>query len=189
MLETSSNSLLKTLEEPPGDSFLILTTARRAALAPTVLSRLRTYPFAERGGEQTAEVLARIFHEEGRQYPSLRDYFLAWQDVDPRKLESLARRFADAARGQDAEEGVLDRLRELFGDRKAGEAPARERASLFYQELLARFRSSLAAGELEPGRLARWSALLRGHLEALERYNQSPLLNLESLLLGLRGTP
>jgi DNA polymerase-3 subunit gamma/tau len=188
MLEASSNSLLKTLEEPPGDSFLILTTARRAALAPTVLSRLRTYPFAERGAEQTAEVLARIFHES-RQYSSLRDYFLAWQDVDPRELESLARRFADAACGRDGEEGVLDSLRELFGDRRSGEAPARERASLFYQELLARFRSSLASGELEPGRLSRWNALLRGHLEALERYNQSPLLNLESLLLGLRSTP
>ena len=189
MLETSSNSLLKTLEEPPGDSFLILTTARRAALAPTVLSRLRTYPFAERGSEQTAEVLSRIFHETSRQYAALRDYFLAWQDVDPRALESLAVHFADAARGKDPEEAVLERLKELFGDRKSGDAPARERAALFYQELLARFRSSLGAGELEPGRLARWNALLRGHLEALERYNQSPLLNLESLLLGLRGTP
>jgi DNA polymerase III delta prime subunit len=189
MLETSSNSLLKTLEEPPGDSFLILITTRRAALAATVLSRLRTYPFAERGPGQTAEVLSRIFHEEGRQYATLRDYFLAWQGVDPRALEALARSFADAARGKDPEEGVLERLKELFGDRRAGEAPARERATLFYQELLARLRAALGSGELEAGRLARWNALLRGHLEALERYNQSPLLNLESLLLGLRGTP
>ncbi len=188
MLETSSNSLLKALEEPPGDSYLLLTTTRRAALAPTVLSRLRTYPFAERGPAETAQVLSRIFREGERQYPSLRDYFLAWQEVDPRELESLARRFAGAARGDAGEEEVLDKLKELFGDRRSGETPARERASLFYQELLAGLRSSLNAGELEPDRLARWNALLRRHLEALERYNQSPLLNLESLLLGLRGT-
>jgi len=187
MLETSSNSLLKTLEEPPGDAYLILTTARRAALPPTVLSRLRTYPFAERGLEQTAEVLARIFHEEDRQYASLRDYFLAWQEVDPRELESLARRFAGVARGEEPEEEVLDRLKELFGDRRQGDTPGRERALIFYQELLARFQSLLGGGELDPRRLARWNALLRGHLEALERYNQSPLLNLESLLLGLRS--
>ena len=185
MLESSSNSLLKTLEQPPGDAYLILTTARRAALAPTVLSRLRTYPFAERGPADTAEVLSRIFRETDRQYASLRDYFLAWQEVDPRELESLAGRFAGAARGEDSEEEVLDRLKQLFGDRKSGDTPARERALIFYQELLARFQSLL--GELEPGLLARWNALLRGHLEALERYNQSPLLNLESLLLGLRG--
>ncbi len=189
MLETSSNSLLKTLEEPPGDSFLILITARRSALIPTVLSRLRTYPFAERGPEETAEVLSRIFHEASGKYATLRDYFLAWQEVDPRELEALARHFAGAARGEDPEEGVLEKLRELFGDRRSGDASAREKASLFYQELLARLRAALGAGEIEAGRLARWNALLRGHLEALERYNQSPLLNLESLLLGLRRTP
>jgi len=184
-LESSSNSLLKTLEEPPGEAYLILTTTRRAAGAPTVLSRLRTYPFVERGPEETAEVLARIFHEQDRQYTGLRDYFLAWQEVDPRELESLARRFAGAARGQEPQEPVLDRLQELFGERRQGDAPARERALVFYQELLGCFRSLLLTGQLEPRRLGGWNALLRAHLEALERYNQHPLLNLESLLLGL----
>jgi hypothetical protein len=130
-------------------------------------------------------VLSRIFREADRNYASLRDYFLAWQEVDPRELEALARRFAAVAGGQESGEEVLDRLKQLCGDRKAGEAPGRERATIFYQELLARFRALL--GEVEPRRLARWNALLRGHLEALERYNQSPLLNLESLLLGLRS--
>jgi len=35
----ASNSLLKTLEEPPGDTVLILTTARREQLLPTIVSR------------------------------------------------------------------------------------------------------------------------------------------------------
>jgi DNA polymerase-3 subunit delta' len=178
MLDTSSNSLLKTLEEPPRDAFLILTTTRRAALPPTVLSRLRTYYFAERGPAETAEVLSRIFREEERQYPSLRDYFLAWREVDPRELESLARSFVDAS----AEEGeVLARLKELFGGKKEH----RERALIFYQELLSRLRSLLAEGAAE--RLARWNLLLRKHLEALEVYNQNPLANLESLYLSLRS--
>jgi DNA polymerase-3 subunit gamma/tau len=181
MLETSSNSLLKTLEEPPRDAFLILTTTRRAALAATVLSRVRTYPFAERGAAETAEVLSRIFREDGGQYPGLRDYFLAWQEVKTRELESLAGRFAGGA-----DEGeVLDRLKELFADRRAGEKALRERAVVFYQELLGRFRSAL--GEVEPPRLARWNRLLASHREALEVYNQNPLANLESLYLGLRA--
>jgi DNA polymerase-3 subunit delta' len=189
MLETSSNSLLKTLEEPPPGACLILTTTRRAALPATVLSRLRTYPFAERGPAETAEVLSRIFREGERQYPCLRDYFLAWDKVDPRELEALARLFTEAS-AEEAEGEVLARLRELFGrdqrNRGTEEKVLRERALIFYQELLARFRSLLAEGAAE--RLARWNLLLRRHREALETYNQNPLLNLESLYLGLRRT-
>jgi DNA polymerase-3 subunit gamma/tau len=185
MLEASSNSLLKTLEEPPRNAFLILTTSRRAALAPTVLSRLRTYPFAERSPAETSEVLSRIFREEGKQYPNLREYFLAWQEVDPRAIASIAQRFVAAAGcpEEELEAEVLDRLSKLFGGKQA-----RECAATFYQELLGRFGALLREGAVDPRRLARWNTLLRGHLEAFERYNQSPLLNLESLFLGLRST-
>ncbi|GJQ20123.1 MAG: DNA polymerase III subunit delta' [Bacteroidia bacterium] len=35
----ASNALLKTLEEPPGDTLLLLTTSRREQLLPTIVSR------------------------------------------------------------------------------------------------------------------------------------------------------
>ncbi|WP_461832490.1 DNA polymerase III subunit [Aquifex sp.] len=39
MTNQSSNALLKVLEEPPADTTFILTTSRKAAILPTILSR------------------------------------------------------------------------------------------------------------------------------------------------------
>ena len=44
--ENSSNALLKTLEEPPRTSHLVLTTSRPAALLPTIRSRCQMIRFA-----------------------------------------------------------------------------------------------------------------------------------------------
>ena len=46
MNEGARNALLKTLEEPPEDTVFVLTTARRSAMLPTILSRVRTYSIA-----------------------------------------------------------------------------------------------------------------------------------------------
>jgi DNA polymerase-3 subunit delta' len=70
----SSNSLLKTLEEPPGETVLLLTTARREQLLATILSRCQVVhcepltdqevagALKEREGlkEEEASVIARL---------------------------------------------------------------------------------------------------------------------------------
>ncbi|MES2121468.1 MAG: AAA family ATPase [Chlamydiota bacterium] len=45
MLPYSSNALLKTLEEPPLDTYLILLTSALDAILPTICSRCRKIPF------------------------------------------------------------------------------------------------------------------------------------------------
>jgi DNA polymerase III subunit delta' len=45
MQDPAANALLKTLEEPSGDILLILTTSRRNALLPTILSRCQLLRF------------------------------------------------------------------------------------------------------------------------------------------------
>jgi DNA polymerase III subunit delta' len=56
--ESSSNALLKTLEEPPGATHLVLITARPAALLPTIRSRCQTVRFAPlAAGEIEAHLL------------------------------------------------------------------------------------------------------------------------------------
>jgi DNA polymerase-3 subunit delta' len=67
MNDAASNTLLKTLEEPPGDTMFILTTSRREALLPTILSRcqnVRFDPLTE--GEISAALKARGHLEEDR---------------------------------------------------------------------------------------------------------------------------
>jgi len=53
----SSNALLKTLEEPPADTVLILTTSQRDRLLPTIVSRCQVINFPDLGEDEIAEAL------------------------------------------------------------------------------------------------------------------------------------
>jgi DNA polymerase-3 subunit delta' len=57
--EASSNALLKTLEEPPPTSYLILTTARTATLLPTIRSRCQMIRFSPLTAQEIEAHLAR----------------------------------------------------------------------------------------------------------------------------------
>jgi DNA polymerase III delta prime subunit len=189
MLEASANSLLKLLEEPPPDARLILITRSRAALIPTVASRLRPYAFGERGPQQSSEVLSRIFREEGGKYSSLRDYFLYWQEVNPDALRLLAQRFVHSLlrpEGEDAAAGPSSVLGEIAG--LVGGKTGRDTAGIFFEELALHLRQLLEAGTVEALKLRRWNEAFRRHLDAFQRYNQQPVLTLESLYYCLRGT-
>ncbi len=59
--ESSRNSLLKILEEPPEGSFFILLTTRLTGIIPTLRSRLRVYHCPGRTEELENQVLQRIF--------------------------------------------------------------------------------------------------------------------------------
>ena len=58
MNDAAANALLKTLEEPPGDTLFLLVTGARQALLPTIVSRCMLVPFAPLDDEAMARVLA-----------------------------------------------------------------------------------------------------------------------------------
>ena len=87
MLETVRNALLKILEEPPEDTLFILTTSKRGAVMPTILSRVRTYPFIERTEEQNKDVISRVFHDEGT---NINDYLCGFLPVSKEKIKELS---------------------------------------------------------------------------------------------------
>jgi DNA polymerase III delta prime subunit len=198
MLEASSNSLLKLLEEPPQDVHLVLITTHPGALIPTVRSRLRPYPFVERSQEVDAEVLRRIFHEEGGDYQSLREYFLYWNDVNPQMLRTLARRFirsvltvaagTDAAGGSEAAEtgNILEELLEAVSAHDRKTRKARSLVLSFFEELLRQLSLLLRQGGMSPFRLERWNRVIEEHVQAFKSFNQHPALTLESLYYSLR---
>jgi DNA polymerase III subunit delta' len=67
MNDAAANTLLKTLEEPPGDTMFILTTSRREALLPTILSRCQNVRFDPLTEEEIrAALVARGHMEEAR---------------------------------------------------------------------------------------------------------------------------
>jgi DNA polymerase-3 subunit gamma/tau len=63
MREEARNSLLKLLEEPPATLNIVLTSQRREAIMPTLLSRLRPYRFLKRESEKEREVIRRVFRD------------------------------------------------------------------------------------------------------------------------------
>jgi len=61
MTDAAANCFLKTLEEPPLDTFFILTSSRPNFLLPTIRSRCRKIPFGYLSNEQIKNI---IFDEE-----------------------------------------------------------------------------------------------------------------------------
>lgn len=59
MTDQASNALLKTLEEPIGDTILILTTANKDALLPTIVSRCQQVRFDELNSDEISEALQK----------------------------------------------------------------------------------------------------------------------------------
>ena len=62
----SANRLLKTLEEPPGDTSLILTTQNLSGLLPTIISRCQVLTFHPASLVEAEEALALQFPEADR---------------------------------------------------------------------------------------------------------------------------
>lgn len=63
MLPSSSNALLKTLEEPPPDTILILLTSQPEQLLPTIISRCRKVPFFTLSAEEISHYLNQNFQK------------------------------------------------------------------------------------------------------------------------------
>jgi len=93
MPDASRNALLKFLEEPPANTSVVLITDRKPILLPTIVSRLRVYPFKRRSRAQEAEILRRVFKEKGG--GGLQEFFDAWRRES--SIVVIARRFIEQA--------------------------------------------------------------------------------------------
>lgn len=97
MQEGSRNAVLKILEEPPDDVVFVLTTTRRNAVMPTILSRVRPYNFLQRSGKAQAQVISRVFHSEvvpeDEDGASIQEYLQSFLPVSPQTVESAGRQF------------------------------------------------------------------------------------------------
>jgi DNA polymerase-3 subunit gamma/tau len=184
MREASRNCILKILEEPPERLTFILTTTRRSAIMPTILSRLRTYRFFPRGEEADRQVLTKIFREE---YPagSLRDFFRSSRGVNPGAAQAYAKSFfVNAASRGEAFAGFFDGDPSWLTDKTL--------FRIFLQELLGVLRSLLRGEgiqeEFPVNKLQEWAALVRRTLESLEILNIAPPLLAQRLYHTL-GAP
>ncbi|PKL09810.1 MAG: hypothetical protein CVV51_01940 [Spirochaetae bacterium HGW-Spirochaetae-7] len=96
MLDGARNALLKILEEPPTHAVFVLTTSRRQAIIPTILSRVRRYRFVQRTGSEAADVLERIFKARQSGAASVTDYVARFRSAASNATTELAREYAAA---------------------------------------------------------------------------------------------
>lgn len=184
MQESARSAFLKLLEEPPDRVHFVLLTTRRAAMMPTILSRLRPYLFPGRNPEEEREVIVRIFRDESGRFADLRGFFLAWREISPERLAAAARSFLDRALDPEAGLELPDELTAVV-DRARG----REGAIAFLEELSGVLRGALRGGGAGVDLLEGWAAAVRECHSRIETLNVAPATALLALAARLRERP
>lgn len=111
MADPSSNALLKTLEEAPPSSHIILITSRPAGLLPTIRSRCQTVRFAPLAADELEGYLVREGKRAGEEAR------LAAQLSSGRPGIALSLNLDDYRQRRDAMFGVVEALASGGGDR------------------------------------------------------------------------
>ncbi|HTO69898.1 MAG TPA: DNA polymerase III subunit [Myxococcota bacterium] len=188
----SANALLKTLEEPPPGTVLLLVSASPELLPRTLRSRtmrVRFPPWSEAAIAASLEAEgmnaddAALASQLGGASPVAAR---AWAD-ESLELAREMRAFLDEA-GELPATRVLDFAE---GFRRAGEeGRARARAFIELESAFARERADAAARRGDRRELERWlrafESTARARVE-LARHNTNPQLVVESLLFELSG--
>jgi DNA polymerase-3 subunit gamma/tau len=186
MLESSRNSLLKLLEEPPRNVSIVLLSTRKDAIIKTILSRVRPYCFAERTKEEQKEILTRIFHEDTGEFGALREYFLAWKSMNPSLFATLSAKFIEhLSADKKLEPDIAEEMEELFAT-KADKTVF----FTFAEELSFRLHEMILAPDCPAGRVSlveTWFTILRDTVSSVEQLNLGPKNVLVSLFYRMRS--
>lgn len=173
MLTSVRNALLKILEEPPEDVVFILLTSKRNAIMQTILSRVRTYNFADRTLNQQREVITRVFHNEDFS-GSINDYLLTYLPVTPTEIKGQARVFYNSVANRQ-----ICNIEEIV--KKCEKFNPRIELRLFLSNIAA-FTKPLLNSQAGTEAAAQTMQLLRNCSDNITLYNQSPSSALEILM-------
>ncbi|MFP4376450.1 MAG: DNA polymerase III [Spirochaetales bacterium] len=178
--DSARNALLKTLEEPPGGVYFVLTTQRKGAVMATILSRSRVYGFGARDVQESHTVIKRIFRDETADQTSIRDYFMGMSGY---ALRPLADRFVRGCLAEtELELGLLAEIEQAIGA-----VGAQEGFLTFAVELTELFREALRAGDGTKRRVVQaWQQLLSEWIHRVESYRIQPGRALEAIYYGMR---
>ena len=182
MLEGVRNALLKILEEPPANTLFILTAERKSAVMPTILSRLRPYPFSSRTSDEEKEIIDRVFHDGTVLMPSnggsvIQHYLEGFLPVRPEIVEKRAADFFDQVFG-----GQIPDVADLV--KACGKFEPRVLLKIFLTALEAKSRELFSsASGVQKARAV--SAAARNVWLNVSTYNQNVQSALEELLCAL----
>jgi len=135
MNHTAQNILLKTLEEPPPDSYLLLVTDTAAGMLPTIRSRTQVVDVSEEGGPLHADwgpVVMDLLRN-----PPLRKAteMLVWTDQLTAPLRDLKERASDEE-DEKAEEAEKSQIRQTNSSKEQMEGRIASRVKEMREEIL-----------------------------------------------------
>jgi DNA polymerase-3 subunit gamma/tau len=186
MFDSSRNSLLKLLEEPPDNVFIILLTTRKGAIIKTILSRLRPYHFPQRTERETGEILSKIFKDNSGEFQSLREYFLSWNNMNPGLLKSSAHKFIEVLLSPGRNElDILEEMEELLN---AG--PVRTTMISFAEELtflLQKVLHNIYFENVAFEEIEEWAGILRQSMREFELLNLNAKNMIQSLFFKMKA--
>ena len=176
----AQNALLKTLEEPPGGTVLILVTASASKLSPTVRSRCERVVFSLLSEEELRPLAEECFPDR-----SLRERALTLAAGRPSRLCRWARE-SELWRETNRDRERFDRLSSLSDGEKIrlAEELARDQSRL--EEVLT-FWLELAAADLCKNPSSSRAAAVAALADLREKIidtNSSPRLQLENFLIN-----
>ena len=205
MQDAARNALLKILEEPPEAAYFILTAQKRSAVMPTILSRVRSYPFVERSAAAQAEALRLAFGAHPKANETISSFIYGFLPVGPEQIESCARRFLFTLFGG-ANNNLLEMraVQSVLAETPAGLSAitAKELSAalngfkpsavwtLFLSSLLGLIRLAARNSLLTPREtetLRRWTRAIKQARDAVFVFNLSPAASLERLDYLLRS--
>ncbi|MFP4510148.1 MAG: hypothetical protein ACLFNQ_08450 [Spirochaetaceae bacterium] len=188
--EASRNALLKVLEEPPAESYFVLTTARVGAVIATIRSRARSYALHERTRQETDSVIHRIFKGPEFSTGGIREWFLEHEYPGTGSLRSHAEYFITQVLDPDAHRSEPAAHEQVKAALEG--VPEREGYRHFLQELLGLCSSILREEErrqrfaLSIQHIEQWKEAIHTHYLRADALNISTALLLESLYIEMR---
>ncbi len=206
MQDSARNAFLKILEEPPRDVVFILTTSRRGAMLPTILSRVRTYGFIHRSVEVQQSVISRVFHDVPQNGETLDRYFSRFLPVSPESITNSAASFLQmvtrdaVAEGKEVPSGLesmqagnempvsVETISELVhGLNKCKPDSIWRKFLVSITDHLSLLLRDVSMTSRDAVVFTRWNTGIREALSEVDTYNISPAAALEKLSVEMRN--
>ena len=209
MQGSARNAFLKILEEPPEYAVFILTTTRRAAVIPTILSRVRTYLFIERESKHQQAVVERVFRDHHfcmavspSQPIRIVSYLQSFLPVAPELFREAAAVFWEYCLNRGEQQRtqfpvLIQRLTAYRAEHPLNYEPSitavlkllnnckpRRIYVLFLEAVIAFLQESIHTGTCTPRELERYvavSQLIHTAMQSVDIFNGSPQAALETL--------
>lgn len=170
--ESTRNSLLKILEEPPEGTVFILITQFPERVMNTILSRTRRYLFSPISSEAKCKLLRTLGQTDSNSSESLEDFFINSVSSKVPELNKLASGFIN-----DPDFDLLALISKVEETKLSG---------VFFKALASEVEDEFRSGRISAHKASAMLGDISSTASRAEVFNQNPKLTIEGLFYQLR---